>query len=114
LLVTEALSRRARLSGRDVFDSLLRSRSARGERFVVHAVGNGSAFARLGIVVSKRVARRAVDRSYLKRLIRETFRREQTKLAGFDVLVRPRRLLSRVDAAAATTELRSLLATALR
>ena len=114
-MATEALSRRARLSGRGAFDSLLRSRSARGERFLVHAVYNGRAFARLGIVVSKRVAPRAVDRSYMKRLIRETFRREQTKFAGFDVLVRPRRLLSRADAAGATTELRSLLlAAALR
>jgi ribonuclease P protein component len=113
-LATEALSRRARLSGRGVFDSLLRSRNARGERFLVHAIANGGAFGRLGIVVSKRVARRAVDRSYVKRLIRETFRREQQKLIGFDVLVRPRRLFSRADASAAISELRSLLAAVLR
>jgi len=109
-LATEALSRRARLSGRGLFDSLLRSRNVRGERFVVHAMANGSAFARLGIVVSKRVARRAVDRSYVRRLIRETFRREQQKLIGFDILVRPRRLFSRADAQAAISELSSLLA----
>ena len=77
-------------------------------------MGNGGVLARLGIVVSKRVARRAVDRTYVKRLIRETFRREQKKLAGFDVLVRPRSLLARADASAASLELRSLLAAALR
>jgi ribonuclease P protein component len=77
-------------------------------------MANGGALARLGIVVTKRVAPRAVDRNFVKRLIRETFRREQKKLVGFDVLVRPRRLLSRADASAATTELRSLLATASR
>ena len=92
----------------------MRSRAARGDRFVVHAMANGSAFARLGIVVSKRVARRAVDRSYAKRLIRETFRREQKRLVGFDVLVRPRRLLSRADGPGAATELRSLLTAASR
>jgi ribonuclease P protein component len=81
---------------------------------VVYALANGDAVARLGIVVSKRIARRAVDRSYAKRLIRETFRREQQRLIGYDVLVRPRRLLSRADASAATSELRSLLAAALR
>jgi ribonuclease P protein component len=81
---------------------------------VVYALANDGTAARLGIVVSKRIARRAVDRSYLKRLIRETFRREQEKLIGFDVLVRPRRLLSRADASAAITELRALLAAALR
>ena len=81
---------------------------------MVHAAANGGAFARLGIVVSKRVARRAVDRSYVKRLIRETFRREQQRLIGFDVLVRPRRLFSRADAPAAISELSSLLAAVLR
>jgi ribonuclease P protein component len=114
LLATEALSRRVRLSGRGVFDSLLRSRSARGDRFLVHAVANRGTVARLGIVITKRVAPRAVDRSYVKRLIRETFRREQQRLVGFDVLVRPRRLLSPADASAATSELRLLLAAALR
>jgi ribonuclease P protein component len=71
-------------------------------------------FARLGIVVGKRVAPRAVDRGYLKRLVRETFRREQHGLSGFDLLVRPRRILSRSEAVAATLELGALLQAAVR
>jgi ribonuclease P protein component len=71
-------------------------------------------FARLGIVVGKRVAPRAVDRGYLKRLVRETFRREQRGLSGFDLLVRPRRILSRSEAVAASIELRALLEAAVR
>jgi ribonuclease P protein component len=77
-------------------------------------MANGRVFARLGIVVGKRVAPRAVDRGYLKRLVRETFRREQQGLSGFDLLVRPRRVLSRSEAVAATIELRALLAAAVR
>ena len=73
---------------------------------------NGEVFARLGIVVGKRVARRAVDRSLLKRLVRETFRRQQHELGGFDLLVRPRRVLSGNEVVAAREELRALLAVA--
>ena len=80
----------------------------------MQATANGEVFARLGIVVGKRVARRAVDRGYLKRLVRETFRREQKGLAGFDLLVRPRRIVLRSEAIAAADELRALLAATVR
>ena len=73
---------------------------------------NGDRFSRLGIVVSKRVARRAVDRNRLKRLVRETFRRRQQELAGFDLLVRPRRNISADEVIAACKELRTLLVAA--
>lgn len=109
----EAFSRRARLSGQAAFKALLRSRrSARGERFVVQATANGEPFARLGIVVGKRVAPRSVDRSYLKRLVRETFRRSQREWVGFDLLVRPRRLIPRQEGNTAASELHALLASA--
>jgi ribonuclease P protein component len=75
---------------------------------------NGGVFARLGILVGKRVARRAVDRNLLKRLVRETFRRQQRELAGFDLLVRPRRTLSRDEVTAACEELRTLLRAAVK
>jgi ribonuclease P protein component len=80
----------------------------------VQTSSNGGVFARLGIIVAKRVARRAVDRSLLKRLVRETFRRQQQELAGFDVLVRPRRTLSRDEVKAASEELRALLRAAVK
>ena len=111
---SEAFHRRARLPGGPAFGVLLRSRRAvKSECFLVQAAFNGEGFARLGIVVGKRVARRAVDRSLLKRLVRETFRRQQHELRGFDLLVRPRRVLSGNEIAAAREELRSLLAAAI-
>lgn len=94
---------------------LLRSRrAARGERFNVQAAANQQSRARLGLVVGKRVAPRAVDRNYLKRLAREVFRHEQVRLAGFDVLVRPRNVVRRADGAAAIEELRALLIAVVR
>lgn len=46
-------------------------------------------FPRLGILVSKRHAARAVDRNGIKRCIREAFRLEQERLGPLDLLIRP-------------------------
>lgn len=52
---------------------------------------------RLGMVVAKKKVRRAVDRSRLKRLIRESFRHQPGDLAGLDVVVLVRRPLAVID-----------------
>ncbi|WP_445082808.1 ribonuclease P protein component [Candidatus Vallotiella sp. (ex Adelges kitamiensis)] len=44
--------------------------------------------ARLGVVVSKRQAHRAVTRNLVKRLVREAFRLRCLELTGWDVLIR--------------------------
>jgi ribonuclease P protein component len=44
---------------------------------------------RLGILVSKKHAARAVERNRIKRCIREAFRLEQGALGAIDLLVRP-------------------------
>jgi len=49
--------------------------------------GHGEAGARLGLAVSKKQARRSVDRNRLKRLIREAFRRHRAKLPDLDIVV---------------------------
>ena len=43
--------------------------------------------ARLGLAVSRRVSKLAVQRNRLKRLARESFRRHRANLAGVDVLL---------------------------
>lgn len=57
----------------------------------VLAVANGLDHARLGTAVSIRAAGNAVKRNRIKRLIRESFRQQQARLKGNDlvVLVRP-------------------------
>jgi len=48
---------------------------------------NGLSHPRLGLAISRKVARRAVARNRIKRIIRESLRREGDRLAGLDVVV---------------------------
>jgi len=43
---------------------------------------------RLGLVVGKKLLKRAVDRNRLKRIIREQFRLRRSRLPAFDLIVR--------------------------
>ena len=43
--------------------------------------------ARLGLIVGKRVAPRAVDRNLARRIIRESFRVNRRRLPNFDLVV---------------------------
>jgi ribonuclease P protein component len=52
---------------------------------------NGLSYARLGLMISKRYLKRAVDRNYLKRILREIFRHHHRDLQGFDIVVMLRR-----------------------
>lgn len=54
---------------------------------MVIAVPGGALQARLGLAVSRRCARKAVDRNRLKRVIRESFRQHQHRLPAFDIVV---------------------------
>jgi len=59
--------------------------------FKIFARPNGRESARLGLAISKRYARRAVDRSRLKRIVRESFRQQRHCLPGVDLVVLSRR-----------------------
>ncbi len=52
--------------------------------------------ARLGLAISKKCAKGAVERNRLKRIVRETFRTHRDMLAPFDfvVMCRPRALMA--------------------
>lgn len=43
--------------------------------------------ARLGVIVAKKIAKRAVDRNRIKRWVRECFRLSQDSLSGLDIVV---------------------------
>ena len=51
---------------------------------------NGLDHARLGLAISKRVSKRAVERNRIKRLVRESFRRIRRQLPAIDVMVMAR------------------------
>jgi len=64
-------------------------RQARSNAFFqVFARENGLGHARVGLVVGKKVAKRAVRRNYIKRTVREWFRLNQHQLGGMDYVVR--------------------------
>lgn len=58
--------------------------------FVIVAANNDLDYPRLGLAISRRQARRAVDRNRLKRIVRESFRRHAARLPPVDVVVMAR------------------------
>lgn len=85
--------RTGRRSGNDCFN-------------VIAAPGSGSA-ARLGLAVSKKVSKSAVQRNRIKRVVRESFRKHSADLPALDIVVMARpgaagcdnsRLASSIDA----------------
>lgn len=54
---------------------------------IVHYMPNGLGYPRLGIVVGKKVIRCAVDRNYVKRVVREWFRLHREAIGEVDLVV---------------------------
>jgi ribonuclease P protein component len=73
------------------FDRVFQARRSQGDGLLlVYACENGLAFARLGLVVSRK-AGGAVERARWKRCLREAFRLAQQELpGGLDLVVLPR------------------------
>lgn len=104
-----------RLHAAAEFSSVFAARRVlRGECFVLHyqEAGSGSQApsvsahgARLGLVVAKKLARRAVQRNLLKRLAREAFRHAHRNLPPCDVILR----LSKSPGKSMDTEARRVL-----
>ncbi len=65
--------------------------------FTALAVPNDGEQPRLGLVVSRKAARRAVARNRIKRRIRESFRHTQARLGGLDIVVIGRPGIDRQD-----------------
>jgi ribonuclease P protein component len=53
----------------------------------VLATPNQLKYPRLGLAISRKVARTAVARNRVKRVIRESFRHRQTRLGALDIVV---------------------------
>ena len=79
---------RHRLCTRDFVAVLRGGRLLRGNGISVLIGGNGPGDARLGLIVPKRILRRAVDRNRVKRVLREWFRHSRSRLAGRDCVIR--------------------------
>jgi ribonuclease P protein component len=62
-----------------------------GEFIRVLLKPNDLGFPRLAVVIGKKTAPLAVQRNYMKRVVREQFRRFQDQLGGFDIVVHVRK-----------------------
>lgn len=86
-----SFARRYRLTKTDEFSSVFGFRKAiRGTWLMLHYQPRpeGHTDARLGLVVGKKLLKRAVDRNRLKRIVRERFRLRRADLPAYDLIVR--------------------------
>jgi ribonuclease P protein component len=104
-----------RLLKTDDFSSVFGMRQARSNAFFqVYARPNDLDHGRLGLVVGKKVAKRAVRRNYIKRTVREWFRLNQHQLGGMDFVVRAKMSFVRDDNPEAVAALSALFAKLVR
>jgi ribonuclease P protein component len=82
------LTRQAKLVKTDDFSSVfnLRKRIA-NKHLVFRYRANALNRPRLGLIVSKKIAKLAVDRNYMKRVLREMFRLNQHNLPACDIII---------------------------
>lgn len=80
--------RGCRLLNRDDFQFVLSNTEVKSinDNFVLLAASNNLQKSRLGLIISKKVFPRAVDRNLVKRLMREAFRYSQEQFIGLDIV----------------------------
>ncbi|MEO8417215.1 MAG: ribonuclease P protein component [Methylophilaceae bacterium] len=89
---------RVRLIKTDDFSSVFNFRKRISGRFLaIHYQQNQYGWARLGLIVGKKTARLAVNRNYMKRVLRELFRKQQSQLQSVDLVVRTQKPFARMD-----------------
>ncbi|HLF66226.1 MAG TPA: ribonuclease P protein component [Gammaproteobacteria bacterium] len=74
----------------------------------LYARANNLKHARLGLLVSKRALRHAVERNRVKRLVRESFRAHLERLKDYDIVFVARSGLLHADNASITLSLEKL------
>ena len=108
------LDKTARLTGKNRFSRVFRTRRVHANRFfLIHyarelAASESGSGARLGITVSRKVHASAVQRNRIRRQIRESFRLRRQCLINTDYVVRARPAAAQLDNAALRQALNEL------
>lgn len=85
------LTRSQRLQQVEDFRAVLQNKTTFSGNFLrLHIKLNHFGFARLGLIVAKRIERKAVRRNRIKRAVREAFRLHQQVLVGLDCVMQLR------------------------
>ena len=99
-----------RLRKTDEYSSVFAFRRAiKGQYLIVHYRPNTLQTARLGVVVAKKLARRAVQRNLVKRIVREGFRLQRADLPCLDLVIRLNRPIAGVSRTNVHKDLADLL-----
>jgi ribonuclease P protein component len=99
-----------RLHKTDEYSSVFAFRKAlRGRFYILHYRPNGLDTARLGVVVAKKLAKRANTRNLVKRIAREIFRRHRESLPAVDMVVRLHAPVAKATRAEMNQDLHALL-----
>ena len=111
IILNYGFSKQYRLLKTDDFSSVfaLKNRRSRDLLQVSQSADNALGHPRLGLVVSKKTAKRAHDRNYMKRVIRDWFRLNQHQLPPHDFVVRVRQAFNRETAPEARSQLAQLM-----
>ncbi len=75
------------LSSAQFREVLGQRQSVHGKFFSIHVAGNSLSHARMGLTVSRKVSKRAVQRNRIKRQVRESFRLNRGDLEELDFVV---------------------------
>lgn len=95
---TLRFTKQAKLIKTDEFSSVFNFRKRITAKFLaVHYQPNTLGHARLGLVVGKKIAKRAVHRNYMRRVLREFFRTQQHTISAVDLVVRVQRKFEKQD-----------------
>ena len=90
--------RQVRLFTASQFQNVFRSSLvSKDNNFRVKAAFNRENHPRLGLAVSRRVNKRAVERNRIKRVVRESFRRNKEHMGGLDIVIVAMQGASRAD-----------------
>lgn len=86
----------------------------RSRHFVLKHRSNAGSGARIGLIVARRLLKRAVDRNLVKRIAREAFRSVRARLPALDLVLRLASPFTALDRRELRGELDSLLARLVR
>jgi ribonuclease P protein component len=91
-------SRQAKIVKTDDFSSVfnLRKRVAHKHLVMRYRI-NEVNIARLGLIVSKKTAKLAVQRNYMRRVLRELFRLNQHNLPAIDLVIQVQKIFEKPD-----------------
>ena len=97
-MVAFRLSKQAKLVKTDDFSSVFNLRKRIANRYLVMRYRpNDKKVARLGLIVAKKTAKLAVQRNYMRRVLRELFRLNQHQLPAMDVVVQVQKVFEKPD-----------------